>query len=159
MPDEGVQSEARSGVPTDPRSGVPTDPPASSASAPAGEPSDAPRDAVPAVGTGSVDLRVASDASGASSGSDASDPPDSAGALGVPDGEGAATVRDSAPDSASSEYEAIPYEENYHGHVYRTRTGECYHFESPCGRGTYFETTWEEVERLGLRACEKCVLH
>ena len=61
--------------------------------------------------------------------------------------------------SSSGSSRTIPYKENYHGHVYRTKTGECYHYESPCGRGNYFECSWDDVDRLGLRACEKCVMH
>lgn len=61
--------------------------------------------------------------------------------------------------SSSGPSRTIPYKENYHGHVYRTKTGKCYHYESPCGRGNYFECTWEDVDRLGLDACGKCVLH
>lgn len=40
---------------------------------------------------------------------------------------------------------------------YRTKTGKKYHYENPCGNGTYFETTWEEIQQLGLEPCEKCV--
>ena len=43
--------------------------------------------------------------------------------------------------------------------VYRTKTGECYHHENPCGNGTYYEITLAEAKRLGLEPCEKCVLH
>ncbi len=43
--------------------------------------------------------------------------------------------------------------------VYYTRTGEKYHYENPCGRGTYYECTLSEAERRGLEPCEKCVLH
>lgn len=53
----------------------------------------------------------------------------------------------------------IPYKQNYHGAVYITRTGECYHYESPCGRGTYYKSTWAVVNQRGLRPCEKCVMH
>lgn len=65
----------------------------------------------------------------------------------------------SSSSSSSGSSRSIPYKENYHGHVYRTKTGECYHYESPCGRGNYFECTWEDVDRLGLRPCGKCVMH
>lgn len=43
--------------------------------------------------------------------------------------------------------------------VYYTRTGECYHYENPCGRGTYYECTLSEAKSMGLRPCDKCVLH
>ena len=41
--------------------------------------------------------------------------------------------------------------------VYYTRTGECYHYENPCGRGTYYECTLSEAKSMGLRPCDKCV--
>ena len=43
--------------------------------------------------------------------------------------------------------------------VYRTKSGECYHYENPCGSGKYYEVTLEQALNAGLRACEKCVLH
>lgn len=43
--------------------------------------------------------------------------------------------------------------------VYRTKSGECYHYENPCGRGTYYEVSLAQAKAAGLRACEKCVLH
>ncbi len=43
--------------------------------------------------------------------------------------------------------------------VYRTQSGECYHYENPCGSGKYYEVTLEQALNAGLRACEKCVLH
>lgn len=43
--------------------------------------------------------------------------------------------------------------------VYYTRTGKCYHYENPCGRGTYYECTLSEAKSMGLRPCDKCVLH
>lgn len=43
--------------------------------------------------------------------------------------------------------------------VYYTRTGECYHYENPCGKGTYYETNLNDAKDRGLRPCEKCVLH
>lgn len=42
--------------------------------------------------------------------------------------------------------------------IYATPTGEKYHYASPCGRGTYYECTWDEVEERGLEPCKKCVL-
>lgn len=42
--------------------------------------------------------------------------------------------------------------------VYRTKTGEKYHYENPCGNGTYYEISLAEAKRIGLGACEKCVL-
>ena len=53
----------------------------------------------------------------------------------------------------------VPYKENYHGHVYITKTGKKYHYENPCGKGTYYEVSWDKVKSLGLEPCEKCVLH
>lgn len=47
----------------------------------------------------------------------------------------------------------------YQRTVYYTRTGECYHDENPCGRGNYYATTLGEALQMGLRPCEKCVLH
>jgi DNA repair exonuclease SbcCD ATPase subunit len=61
--------------------------------------------------------------------------------------------------TSSSTTQNIPYKQNYHGAVYITPTGECYHYESPCGRGTYYKSTWAVVNQRGLRPCEKCVMH
>ncbi|MCL2052865.1 MAG: hypothetical protein FWG90_00270 [Oscillospiraceae bacterium] len=41
--------------------------------------------------------------------------------------------------------------------LYITASGSKYHYLNPCGRGTYYAATWEDVERRGLTACEKCV--
>lgn len=46
---------------------------------------------------------------------------------------------------------------NYNGHVYGTKTGECYHYLNPCGNGNYFEITWEQASRL--KPCDKCVIY
>ena len=43
--------------------------------------------------------------------------------------------------------------------VYYTKSGDCYHYENPCGKGTYYSTTLGEALQKGLRPCEKCVLH
>ncbi len=43
--------------------------------------------------------------------------------------------------------------------VYRTKTGKKYHYENPCGNGTYSEISLAEAKRIGLEACEKCVDH
>lgn len=43
--------------------------------------------------------------------------------------------------------------------VYYTRTGSKYHYENPCGRGTYYPCTLAEAESRGLEPCGKCVLH
>jgi len=43
--------------------------------------------------------------------------------------------------------------------VYKTETGKRYHYENPCGNGTYSPITLAEAKALGLTACEKCVLH
>lgn len=43
--------------------------------------------------------------------------------------------------------------------VYYTRTGSKYHYENPCGRGTYYECTLDEALAKGLDPCGKCVLH
>ena len=42
--------------------------------------------------------------------------------------------------------------------VYRTKTGKKYHYDNTCNGANYFETTWEEIKKLGLEPCEKCVL-
>ncbi|MDE5770585.1 MAG: hypothetical protein K2I06_02990 [Ruminococcus sp.] len=44
-------------------------------------------------------------------------------------------------------------------HIYRTKSGKKYHYENPCGNGTYYEVTLEEALSAGLEPCEKCVLH
>lgn len=43
--------------------------------------------------------------------------------------------------------------------VYCTATGSCYHYENPCGNGTYYPISLAQAERSGLRPCKKCVLH
>lgn len=43
--------------------------------------------------------------------------------------------------------------------VYRTKTGKKYHYENPCGPGTYIPCTLAEAKAKGLTPCEKCVLH
>lgn len=43
--------------------------------------------------------------------------------------------------------------------VYRTKSGEKYHYENPCGNGTYYEISLSEAKASGLEPCEKCVLH
>lgn len=44
--------------------------------------------------------------------------------------------------------------------VYYTKTGSKYHYENPCGRGTYYPCTLDEaLNEKGLEPCEKCVLH
>lgn len=43
--------------------------------------------------------------------------------------------------------------------VYRTKSGEKYHYENPCGKGTYIECTLSDALARGLGPCEKCVLH
>ena len=43
--------------------------------------------------------------------------------------------------------------------VYITETGKKYHYENPCGRGTYYPITLGEAEAKGLEPCGKCVLH
>lgn len=65
----------------------------------------------------------------------------------------------SSSSTSTSKSYSVPYKVNYHGAVYRTRTGKCYHYESPCGNGSYFKTTWDEVNDLGLQPCGKCVLN
>lgn len=42
--------------------------------------------------------------------------------------------------------------------IYRTKTGERYHFSSTCNGGTYYETTLAEAMGAGLTPCEKCVI-
>lgn len=50
-------------------------------------------------------------------------------------------------------------EQNNSIKIYRTASGECYHYENPCGRGTYYEVSLSEAKAAGLRPCEKCVLN
>lgn len=42
--------------------------------------------------------------------------------------------------------------------VYYTKSGSKYHYENPCGRGTYYPCTLAEAEAMGLEPCGKCVL-
>lgn len=43
--------------------------------------------------------------------------------------------------------------------VYYTKTGKRYHYENPCGKGTYYPTTLADAKSRGLTPCQKCVLH
>ncbi len=43
--------------------------------------------------------------------------------------------------------------------VYRTETGKRYHYENPCGNGTYYPISLADAKSLGLTPCDKCVLH
>ena len=43
--------------------------------------------------------------------------------------------------------------------VYYTKSGIRYHYENPCGKGTYYPISLSEAEKKGLTPCEKCVLH
>lgn len=43
--------------------------------------------------------------------------------------------------------------------VYVTKTGKKYHYENPCGNGTYYASTLANAKARGLTPCEKCVLH
>lgn len=43
--------------------------------------------------------------------------------------------------------------------VYRTETGSKYHYENPCGNGTYYEISLDDAEAAGLGPCKKCVLN
>lgn len=43
--------------------------------------------------------------------------------------------------------------------VYYTKSGSKYHYENPCGRGTYYPCTLAEALSRGLEPCGKCVLH
>ncbi len=43
--------------------------------------------------------------------------------------------------------------------VYITKTGKKYHYENPCGNGTYYPVSLADAKELGLTPCEKCVLH
>ncbi len=42
--------------------------------------------------------------------------------------------------------------------VYKTPTGDKYHYLNPCGNGEYIECSLQEALDLGLEPCEKCVL-
>ena len=46
---------------------------------------------------------------------------------------------------------------NFTGKYYITKTGTKYHYLNNCGNGTYYETTWEEIQKRNLEPCEKCV--
>ena len=43
--------------------------------------------------------------------------------------------------------------------VYYTKSGKRYHYENPCGNGTYYSCTLAEAKDRNLTPCEKCVLH
>ena len=42
--------------------------------------------------------------------------------------------------------------------VYYTKTGSKYHYQNPCGSGTYYPCTLSEAQSKGLEPCGKCVL-
>ncbi len=48
-------------------------------------------------------------------------------------------------------------EQNLSECVYYTKSGKRYHYENPCGRGTYYECTLDEAIAKGLTPCDKCV--
>jgi len=62
-------------------------------------------------------------------------------------------------EQQAQEYEQYEIEEDPASQrtVYYTKSGECYHYENPCGRGTYYECTLSDAESRGLRPCNKCV--
>lgn len=41
--------------------------------------------------------------------------------------------------------------------VYYTKSGKRYHYDNPCGKGTYYECTLKEALEKGLTPCGKCV--
>ena len=43
--------------------------------------------------------------------------------------------------------------------VYITKNGEKYHYENPCGNGTYSPISLADAKARGYSACKKCVLH
>lgn len=43
--------------------------------------------------------------------------------------------------------------------VYRTNSGEKYHYENPCGNGKYYPVTLQEALDSRLEPCDKCVIH
>ena len=43
--------------------------------------------------------------------------------------------------------------------VYITKSGDKYHYENPCGNGTYSPISLADAKARGYTACEKCVLH
>lgn len=43
--------------------------------------------------------------------------------------------------------------------VYITKTGKRYHYENPCGNGTYYPISLADAKARGFTPCEKCVLH
>lgn len=43
--------------------------------------------------------------------------------------------------------------------IYRTKSGKKYHYENPCGNGTYYEVSLDEALAAGLEPCQKCVLN
>lgn len=43
--------------------------------------------------------------------------------------------------------------------VYRTKSGEKYHYENPYGSGEYYPISLDEAIEKGYEPCEKCVLN
>ncbi len=62
------------------------------------------------------------------------------------------TTRTKAPVTATT----AKVSGNYTGHIYRTKSGSKFHYLNPCGNGTYFECSEEDIVKYGLEPCEKC---
>jgi len=76
----------------------------------------------------------------------------------APDSTPAAPDPTPEPEPTPEPAVTIPYEENYHGHVYATPSGERYHYEANCGGDKSEEITWDTVDARHLTPCKKCVL-
>lgn len=70
----------------------------------------------------------------------------------------------SKPENTTHEKDKTEIESNntsdsfpIHDIVYYTKSGKCYHYINPCGKGTYYECTFEEAIQKGLTPCDKCV--
>lgn len=77
-----------------------------------------------------------------------------------------APVKSEAPPPASKveqtqsqQQQVVSQDPNESITVYITKSGERYHYENPCGNGTYYPITLAEALRRGYTPCRKCVLH
>lgn len=74
-------------------------------------------------------------------------------------GQQATTSQTPATPPASTQLPARIPEPSSGQQIYFTATGKKYHYENPCGNGTYYPCTLQEALEKGLTPCAKCVPH
>ena len=62
-----------------------------------------------------------------------------------------------AADTQSVEQQTASGDNANHETVYITKNGKKYHYSYTCGKGTYYECTYEEALKKGYEPCQKCV--